>query len=211
MHRNIAGPAGPQGTQGPAGVNGTNGLDFNSTGNISLFNGTNSYDARTALVAQGIGYVALNFSLTSYYDFVWGTLSDGTNLTNPKFTYTISASNQTILHVAVLNEDPSRNITLLSGTCVWATCTMAGTVESDRWALLNVTNSKAYPSDTNYSIISPPNGTQTDLYFDPAGGQGAATLNSAGQVVPLNILLFGKLGNGDYGQNLPFIAIKVLT
>ncbi len=196
---------------GTNGANGINGLDFNSTGNISLFNGTNSYDARTALVAQGIGYVSMNFSLTSHYDFVWGVLSDGTDLTNPSFSYSISSLNQSIIHVALINQDTSRNITLTSGTSIWATCTQAGTVKSDIWTLLNVTSGRAYPSQsTNYSIILR-NGTQTDLYFGPAGGQGTSRLNSAGQVVPLNIILFGKLGNDDYGQNLPFIAIRVLS
>ena len=46
-------------------IKGANGQDFNATGNIHLYNGTNSYEARTALVAQGIGFISLNFSETT--------------------------------------------------------------------------------------------------------------------------------------------------
>ena len=52
---NIKGATGQQGQQG------TSGTDFNSTGNVHLYNGTNSYNAQTALVSEGIGSIAWGF------------------------------------------------------------------------------------------------------------------------------------------------------
>ena len=83
LESKIAGLAGQPGPHGPAGVNCTKGLDFNSTGNMSLFNGTDSYDPRTALIAQGIGSLPFDFRSITYFTVKNGELTpypNGTNL-----------------------------------------------------------------------------------------------------------------------------------
>ena len=149
----------------------------------------------------------MNFSQFCHYDF---TLSPdaGTTLTNPQFTYAVYSANYSILHVAVTCMDPLRNITLLHTSCMWTSCTFSGTIKSDKWNLLDVHGGKIYPATPNY-IVTLPNMTQTDLYFGISGGQGVNKLASQGNVVALNLLLFGSIGSVDYGQNLPFIALSI--
>jgi hypothetical protein len=161
--------------------------------------------------SQGIGSIAMDFKKFSHYDFS-STPGDGTALGNPKFTYTIAAGNSTILHVLLTNFDSSgQSINLTQSSKLWCITPFSGTVKGgDMWGLLNVTGGKVYPSSSKYFLVLQ-YGKATDVYFGPAGGSGNNKLSSAGNVVPLNILLFGKIGNSDYGQNLPFIALNVLN
>ena len=156
-----------------------------------------------ANVAGGIGSISMDFKQFTHYDFT-SKPGDGTTLVNEKFTYTILGTNYTIFHVVLTNLDPSgQDINLTKDSNMWAITPFSATVKGDAWMILNVTGGKVYPSSTNYFQILP-NGNSADVYFGPAQGT-----RSAGNVVPLNILLFGKLGSNDYGQNLPFIALNV--
>jgi hypothetical protein len=66
------------------------------------------------------------------------------------------------------------------------------------WKITKVVNNTIV--DFDYQILE--YGKPTLVYFGP---------NSAPQladnIAAVNILLFGKIGSEDYGQNIPFIAI----
>jgi hypothetical protein len=73
-------------------------------------------------------------------------------------------------------------------------------VKYDIWHIRKVVNNKLATFD--FQILE--YGKPTEVYFGPAQASRAKD-----HVVPLFILLFGKIGDADYGQNIPFIAIRV--
>jgi hypothetical protein len=180
----LMGPAGQQGLQGPAGPPGS---------------------SNSAMVAQGIGSISMDFSSFSHYDNVG--LANGTSVGSAVYGYTISGSINTLLHVNVTNYDLYNRTLTLTGGSMWAITPFSGTLKGDQWKIANVTNGKLITIGTYRQVI---NLNQTvDLYFGPETAS-----RSAGNIVPLFILLYGqaKFTNGtiiDYGQNLPFIALNV--
>jgi hypothetical protein len=69
---------------------------------MSLFNGTDSYDPRIALIAQGIGSLPFDFRSITYFTVKNGELTPYPNSTQ---TYTIPAVNSLALGFNVTNQN----------------------------------------------------------------------------------------------------------
>jgi len=152
-----------------------------------------------AQVAQGIGSIAMDLKQFRYY--IVQNNNDGTDIGTPYYSFTLDGNKYTLLCVTLVNLDPShQTINLTKYSYIWAVTPFAETLKSDTWAIRKVVNNKLASFD--FQILE--YGKPTTVYF---GATQAS--RSQGNVVPLFILLFGKIGNADYGQNIPFIAIHV--
>lgn len=108
----------------------------------------------------------------------------------------------TIFHVLLINLDPSNEtIYLKSDSCLWDLTPHSSTVKSDYWPICNVTNGKYYTSLTEIAL---PFNQTVSVYFGPEQAK-----YTVGYVVPMGMLLWGNIGGSDYGQNIPFIALKM--
>jgi hypothetical protein len=160
-------------------------------------------------LAQGIGSIAMEFPSFSHYDFS-SSPANGTTAPTATYAFSVSGTDYTYLHLRIKNLDPwKRTITITSGSSMWAVTPFSATVKGDQWTACKLISNKLYYfSGSTYTQILPL-GQWVDMYFGPTQAS-----RSAGGIVPLNILLYGTATypNGtvvDYGQNLPFIALKV--
>jgi len=201
-----AGPVGPQGLPG-AGFNETgdihlvNGTDFNATGNIHLFNGTTAYDANTALISQGIGSIAMNFK-----SFLMYTVNGSGGLMYASPAYTFALGTNIAFSLNVTNMDPTGgviNLTRLS--CLWIFSPASGAIKGQQWPLATVNNNVVTPLAVGQSLTLAYN-QSTRIYFGPVVGTGN-NLNTG--ISGVNLILTGKVGMYDYGQNLPFITLII--
>jgi hypothetical protein len=199
--------------QGGKGQDGTNGIDGK--------NGTDGdvTSAITAEVANGIGSIAMNFEKWAHYDFSNQPVSGTTTLTSGTFSNSYSFSNNkyVVFHTVLTNvNNKTSKISLSIDSNMWAIVTQAGTVKSaPSWALLNVDNNqKMVVPGSGFTFDLPYNQSKT-VYFGwtRTGFPGGTSLPV---VIPMNILLWGSMyyKNGtvtEYGQNLPFVALKVTS
>lgn len=152
-----------------------------------------------AQVAEGIGSIAMDIKQFKYY--IVPNVNDGTDIGTPYYSFTIDGTKYTLLCITLINLDPSHQpINLTKDSYVWAVTPFAETLKSDVWPIRKVIDNKLAKFD--FQILE--YGKPTQVYFGPTQAS-----RSRGNVVPLFILLFGKIGNADYGQNIPFIAIRV--
>ena len=181
------------------GPQGAKGLDFNATGNIRLFNGSTSYDANTALISQGIGSIALYFKSFRTY------IANSSNyLTAENPAYTFSRSQNVAFSVNVTNMDPTGGfINLTYRSTLWIFSPSSGAIKGEVWNLANVTAGRITPLASTQFIILNYNVTQT-LYFGPFQCGGS---NIGAGITGVNLILTGRVGAYDYGQNLPFISL----
>jgi hypothetical protein len=191
----LSGPAGPMGPQGPAGAG------FNETGDLHLFNGSTSYDANTALVSQGIGSIAMNFkSFLVYTCNVYG------GIVNQSPDYTFSLGTRLAFSLNVTNMDPTggvMNLTRLS--CLWIFSPASGAIKGQVWPLATKTGDVITPLAAGQSVLLNYN-QSTRIYFGPDVAAGN-NLNTG--ISGVNLILTGKVGMYDYGQNLPFISLVI--
>jgi hypothetical protein len=206
----LAGPAGPAGPQGLPGAG------FNDTGTLILLNGTDgstSYNAATALVSQGIGSVAMNFSEFRTYDFGTSEPPNGTSLSSgiESVSYTIQNTHYYAIRVPLIMMDNRwANISLDKNTYIWGLTPQKETLKSCSWPIMRLgPDNKLYTGDFRIDLQF---NKTTYVYF------GIKATGFSGSVcpvvIPINILLYGFsiYANGtftQYGQNLPFIALNV--
>jgi len=158
-----------------------------------------------AQVSQGIGSISMDFKQFRYYDFGSGYVSNGTSLPSSKNSYSIPNSNNTILAVLLTNYDnTTQDIILNANSYFWIITPQAGTVKPAAWNIANVTNGKYINSFSTQTLQY---GKPTIVYFGPSSPSFAAS--ALPTVVPVFILLFGKIGTDDFGQNIPFIAFYI--
>ena len=178
----------PSHQTGPQGEPGTDGT-----------NGTNSYDARTALISQGIGSIAMNFK--SFRTYVVNS-SNHLGIANP--AYTFSRSQNVAFSVNVTNMDPDGGfLNLTSRSCLWIFSPSSGAIKGEVWLLANMNNNIITPLASNQFILLNYNETKT-LYFGPFQCGGS---NIGAGITGVNLIVTGKVGVSDYGQNLPFISL----
>lgn len=190
-----------KGPAGPAGPQGLPGAGFNETGDLHLFNGTNSYDARTALVSQGIGSIAMDFQ-----SFLVYTVNPYGGLTGSSPAYTFALDQNIAFSLNVTNLDPTGGpLTLKSLSCLWIFSPASGAIKGQQWPLATVTNNVVTPLTATGSVALPYNQSMR-IYFGPGAGKGS-NLNTG--ISGVNLILTGKVGVNDYGQNLPFISLII--
>jgi len=161
----------------------------------------------SAQVAQGIGSISMDFKAFRYYDFGSGYVSNGTVLPSSKNSYTVPNSNNTILALQLTNYDNStQDITLYSNSYVWIVTPQSSTVKPAAWAIANVTSGRYISS---FSTLTLPYGKSTTVYFGPSSPSFSGAVGNV--VVPVFILLYGRVGSADFGQNIPFVAFNIQT
>jgi hypothetical protein len=157
-------------------------------------------------VTQGIGSISMDFKAFRYYDFGSGFVSNGTLLPSPKNSYTIPNNNNTILALQLTNYDnTTQDIALFSNSYIWIITPQASTVKPASWNIANVTRGR-YINSFSSQIL--PYGTSTTVYFGPSSPSFSGAVGTT--VVPVFILLFGKVGSNDFGQNIPFVAFNIV-
>jgi hypothetical protein len=158
-----------------------------------------------AKVSEGIGSVAFDFEQFWHYEYPLAP-AQGTPLPskNPN-NYTLSESKYNVLHVTVTNYDLFEETIVLDGnSSIFIIGEHSGTVKWDKWRLVSVVDNKIYPtSPVSATLVF---GESKELYF-------AATISSidTDSAYPLNILLYGRKGNDEYGQNIPFVSIYLVN
>ena len=167
---------------------------------------TKSQGIIMAQVSQGIGSISFDFEQFWHYEFSTQP-ADGTPLPSKSpNNYTISANNYTVFHVVVTNLDPlGKDIVLNGNSSIYIICAQKSTVKYGTWGLVNVTANKIYPSSGAQYCLK--YGNTIEIYFAGTLPQNP-DLNTA---YPLNVLLLGRKGNNDYGQNIPFVSIYLVS
>jgi len=161
-----------------------------------------------AEVAQGIGAISMDFAAFRYYEPPAGNPPAGapplgTDLGSAKYTFIMPSDKWTVFAVKLTNLDRSRkNITLNERSCIWLLSppTSAGAIKGDTWYITRVVDNKLAsftPRVLKYN-------TPTTVYFGAWFAK-----NTANSITAVNILLFGTIGDNDYGQNIPFVSIYV--
>ena len=150
-----------------------------------------------AELSQGIGSISMDFKTIRRY------IVDGDNMLGPpEFNFTIPAGQTTVFGISLTNLDRSKlDINLTSHSCVWLT--PPGTAASDYWPIAKVVDGQVIPDGFNSQMLK--YGKPTLLYFGPT----KPVSSLQGKINAVNILLYGKIGLNDYGQNIPFAAIYV--
>ena len=187
-----------QGGKGEDGANGIDGRD-GADGN-----------ALTAQVANGIGFIAMDFNSFRTYQAATYPL----NTAFVSQSYQISQTKYSAFSLDVRNVDPDeRTITLNYQSAFWAINppSSSGATKGYGWniaKLSGTTISLFAPGDT----LNLPYNQTVKLYFTNPLKPGQNTINTGAAAV--NLLLTGIIHNsthtGDYGQNLPFIAITII-
>ena len=158
-----------------------------------------------AQVAFGIGSVMMDFDRFRYY---YATRDSKTG------RYTLSPWDQGIIKFNVPSKDIvfgvllsnydqyRRTITLDERSLLWLYSPAKGAQEY--WGIVNVVDGIYNPAKP-YVPITLAYGETKMIFFGPK-----SATQLGGYSCAVNLLLLGKIGDQDYGQNLPFISVYVL-
>ena len=148
-----------------------------------------------AQLAQGIGYLAMDFASFKYYEVT------GNQLGPPQSGFSIPNNKDIVFSLYLTNLDESRrNINLTAKSCLWLYA--AGGANTVTFKIVKVVNQTLM--DFYFQILE--FGKTTKVFFK---GEGTAT-QLGGSLCGVNLLLYGKIGSDDYGQNIPFVAVYVM-
>jgi len=209
----LTGATGPAGTQGPTGSPGPAGRNFNDTGNIFLYNGTDSDTSTNAYVAQGIGSLSFDFNTFAYYSVNAGTKKVSPYPTGTQ-SYTIPVASNIAYSINITNFNPQKyNITLAGNCLMWSYFPFVpGHTLGPTWKLTN--NSTDTLNYLTYTPITLEYGKPTTIYF---AQQDTAPDNSQkNNLAAINLLFFGNYTTTNlgvtttiksYGQNIPFVSL----
>ncbi len=185
-------------------------------GNQTTIYNAGGNDTTYAMVAQGIGLIAFDFKGFSHMDFGSQPTTNNVPLNNMVKTYTLSQSHYVVLHVTLTNYDPAQSMMYINpGSAIYYVGQGfgQGATKYNTWRLVNVTgsNSTGYYLNDGVGIAPPasyplPYGVPVDVFFGGLGNVGGTV---APNVYPLNIMVYGKLGTNDYGQNVPFVSAYI--
>jgi len=166
-------------------------------------------DVIVAQVAQGIGYLAMDFDTFRYFEYV----SDYVLKDYPagSGSYIVPRAQHVVFRIRLTNYDPSggnRSLTLNSHSLLWMYYPAVG--KQVYWYIVNVSaNGTISPT---YSDIIIGFRETTYVYFASASDgtfTGTPDSQKPGTVGPaaINLLLLGKIGLSNYGQNIPFVSV----
>jgi len=161
-----------------------------------------------ANLAQGIGSMALDFFAFRYFKYNVNKLA-GYPAGNSSFN--VPSRTDIAFGVVLTNLDPSKQtITLDLYSEVWIYFPKAPG-QSYVWYIVNVLPDGSIT--TPYSSITIAHRETKMLIFasSAAGEFTKVSIGSAVENLPcaLNLLLLGRIGARDYGQNIPFVALYV--
>lgn len=185
-----------------------------------------------AQVSQGIGAVAMDFDDFRYYHAekigpTWWINSSSAELPDGTGGYylTDTQDHGVVFRLNLTNWDAQmRNITITSHSAFWMISPTSNPQQprSDWWYVVNVEPDMGVIVSTTASWwrnVTLPYGVPTSVYF--ASTADVATLSTAtkfavnvpsvGNAGAVNLMLFGNIGDGYYGQNLPFVSMYVAS
>jgi hypothetical protein len=181
----------------------------NITNVYQTINEVGGDSATYANVSQGIGLIGFDFKGFSHQDFPSKPSSAALNALVK--TYYISQNNYVVFHVTLTNYDPEQKTMHLNGTSgIYVIGMHSQTMMYAWWMAVNVTGNlgsgyTVNPNNANIEYVLN-YGVPTDVFF--AGIQSGGKDVNPG-IYPLNIMVFGKLGPDDYGQNVPFVSLNL--
>lgn len=164
-------------------------------------------------VSMGIGIIGFDFK--QFFHFDYNSSSTPPNnyslgkLAGWSKTYATTQGQYSIFHVTLTSYDPTaKTMYVYLPSAIYVIGSHSGTVKFDTWKLVNVTG-----DDTTGFRLNPtypvqyilPHETPVDVFFAGTGLDGGAI--DSGFIYPLNIMVYGKLGTTDYGQNVPFVTL----
>jgi len=166
-------------------------------------------DVIVAQVAQGIGYLAMDFDTFRYFEYASAnTLKD---YPDGSGSYLVPAGETLVFRIRLTNYDPSggnRSLTLNSHSLLWMYYPAAG--KQVYWYIVNVdANGTIQPT---YSDILIGYEETVFVYFASSKEGAFSGVNDqkkpgTGGPAAINLLLLGEIGPDYYGQNIPFVSV----
>lgn len=148
-----------------------------------------------AELAQGIGYLAMDFASFEYYEVT------GNQLGPAQSGFNIPGDTIIVFSLYLTNLDEThRNINLTAYSLLWLY--PATGAKTARFPIAKIVNQTLVPFD--FQILE--FGKSTKLFF---GTDSSTATNVKGSLCAANLLLYGKIGTDDYGQNIPFVSVYV--
>lgn len=145
-----------------------------------------------AELAQGIGSISMDFPLFRYYE-----VQPGDKLGPAQYSFNVPARSDVVFGCLLTNLDETiRDINLTQYSCFWLSVPAKSAMVY--WSIAKVVNETLVPFD--FQILEW--GQPTSVFFGPSSAQ-----QLGGHPAAANILLYGTIGDDDYGQNIPFIAL----
>jgi len=176
-----------------------------------------------AQLAQGIGSMALDFYTFRYftYNITYPNSPQLINYPEGNTSFTVPHNTPIAFGVVLTNLDPSREtITFDKYSQLWLYFPITAPGAKDyAWYIVNV-NEKDGTIQSSYSEISIDHGDTKLIVFAsykpgsfiPKDDKVSVTNpNVKNTLCAVNLLLHGRLGDGDYGQNIPFVSLYVTT
>jgi len=180
---------------------------------VPLQKATSSYtNIVMSNTTQGIGSLMMNFQNFTYY------IVNGSNFLsgypNGNSGYLVNSNGNPIaFRVIITNLDQNqRNITLTAPSVLFSIFpTTPQQVRGSYWYVVNVdkTTGKIFGTYTDVTLVY---NTATELYFasaQPGTFYSAATCFTG--TAPVNLALIGQIGDAPFGQNIPFVATKIIS
>ena len=165
-----------------------------------------------AEVAQGIGYLGMDFDAFVYYEYESAYKLKG--YPNGTGSYTVPAGKDVVFRVKLTNYDPSgnkRTLTLNRHSLLWVYFPTQGKQVPWYIVRVNATNGTIKPTYSPDVLIKY---KETVYVYFASKSDGTFNGNPDHQCMPgfvapgaVNLLLLGKIGSQDYGQNIPFVSI----
>ncbi len=162
-----------------------------------------------AEVAQGIGYLAMDFDKFRYFEYV--SADKLKDFPTGSGGYSVPEDEPLAFGVKLTNYDPSgrkRSLTLNSHSLIWMYFPTYG--KKQVWYIVNVdANGTIQPT---YSAITLAYQETLTVYF--ASRSDGSFSGMSDKVKPgsdgpaaINLLLLGAIGSDEYGQNIPFVSV----
>jgi archaellum component FlaF (FlaF/FlaG flagellin family) len=189
--------------------------NFTNNGTVTNVYNVGGSSTTYANVSQGIGLLAFDFKGFSSRDYGSTQPQNHTLLGTLTKSYLLHQDNYVVFHIILTNFDPAQqnmiiNGTSTSGSAIYVLAGQGNTVKFGFWYLVSVTNENGnlyINRDVDKVEYILEYGIPKDVYF--YGRPNIPSLSP--QVYPLNIMAFGKLGTGEYGQNVPFVSMNVIS
>jgi len=162
-----------------------------------------------AEVAQGIGYLAMDFDKFKYFEYAsaYGLKDFPTGSGG----YNVPAAEHVAFGVKLTNYDPSgrkRSLTLNSHSLIWMYFPTIG--KKVVWQIVSVdVNGTVQPTYSPTTLAYQETAT---VYFASASDGSFSGTNDkvkpgSGGPAAINLLLLGTIGSDEYGQNIPFVSV----
>jgi len=168
-----------------------------------------------AQVAQGIGSLSLDFYTFRYFTYETDPTNKLKNYPSGNAGFAVPHGTGIAFGVVLTNLDPSKEpITFDNYTQIWLYCPEAiGATQAEPpvWYIVNV-NENNGTIQASYSEISINYGDTKLIIFasKTVGSFSKVQLTKQdykNKLFAVNLMLHGKLGDRDYGQNIPFVSL----